>query len=265
MVVDELGWAHLSSESPLTAGGNGRDKGLVGAGIEWVLFDLDGTLRHNQPDGMSTFYQFAREHGLALDVEAERAARRWNFSYWASSEELRQDSRTAGDDRTGFYQLYTRRHLEQLGAEEGLDELAEQLHGRMMDEYEPEDHVPEDVLPTLSRLRSQGYRLGLLTNRDRLKPETIARLSLEGAFEFTVAAGEVGWWKPDPRIFEYVVEQAGASPKSSVYIGDNPYADVAGASAAGLHSILVDPHGLFPRVGCPVIKELGELPQLLAA
>lgn len=243
--------------------GNGHGNGFQADGIDWILFDLDGTLRHNQPDGLQTFYNFAREHGLSLDEQAERAARRWNFSYWASSEELKRDSRLAGDDRVGLYQRYTRRHLEQLGAQDDLDELAEQLYGRMVEEYEPEDHVPANVLPTLEELRNRGYRLGLLTNRNRLRQETISRLSLEGAFEFTVAAGDVGWWKPDPRIFNYVVEQAGASPESSAYIGDNPYADVAGAHAAGLHPILVDPYNLFPQADCPVIKELGELPQLL--
>jgi putative hydrolase of the HAD superfamily len=52
---------------------------------------------------------------------------------------------------------------------------------------------------------------------------------------------------------------AGCSAATTVYVGDNYYADVEGARAAGMMPILIDPDGIFPDPGCPVIRSLGEL------
>ncbi len=240
------------------------DGPLPSRDYEWILFDFDGTLRHNVPDGLEVFARYAAEAGLDVDEGRRRAARRWNMRYWASSDQLRQDARETGDDRYDLYLRYTQRHLRVLGApEEDLERRALELHRRMWEEYQPADHVPEDVLPTLECLRESGYRLGLLTNRRELPRESIEQLGLAESFEFTMAAGETDWWKPDPRLFKHALETARANSGEALYVGDNPYADVDGAARAGLQPILVDPDSLFPDVACPVIDRLGRLPPLL--
>lgn len=241
------------------------DGALPAREFDWVFFDFDGTLRHSVPDGLEVFAEFAAESGLETDEDSRRRARRWNMEYWASSEELKADARAAGDDRQTLYLRYTRRHLRVLGASaEGVEELAERLHRRMREEYDPADHVPEDVLPALSQLRERGFRLGLLTNRRELAPDTMRELGLSDSFEFALAAGETDWWKPDPRLFSHTLERVAGVPGRTLYVGDNPFADVQGAQAAGLQPILVDPDRLFPEVGCPVIDRVGQLPSLLA-
>jgi len=60
------------------------------------------------------------------------------------------------------------------------------------------------------------------------------------------------------------VALAGCAPEAAAYVGDNYYADVVGARAAGLHPILIDPLGIFPEAGCPTIRALGELEAVLA-
>ena len=57
---------------------------------------------------------------------------------------------------------------------------------------------------------------------------------------------------------------AGCGPESAAYIGDNYYADVVGARAAGLHPVLIDPLGIFPDAGCDTIRSLSELERVLA-
>lgn len=231
--------------------------------IEWVFFDLDGTLRHNEPNGLDTFHAFAAEAGLRLTSERREQVVRWNHAYWANSEELQADTKAADGDLEVRWRLFTRRHLRALGAEEAhLDELADALQQRMAEEYQSVDLVPEDVQPTLDRLRAAGYRLALISNRTQPIDEKVVELALDGAFEFTLAAGEVGWWKPDPRLLRYAAERAEVEPPAIVYVGDNPYADVQGARNAGLHPVLIDSEGLFPEVDCPKIQTIGELQEL---
>jgi putative hydrolase of the HAD superfamily len=53
----------------------------------------------------------------------------------------------------------------------------------------------------------------------------------------------VGVEKPDPRIFEIALAELGIGPEQAVYVGDTCFFDVAGARAAGLVPVHVDPAG----------------------
>lgn len=229
-----------------------------------VIFDFDGTLRRNEPPGMAYFADLAEQHGLELDEETRREAARWNHAYWADSQQRSVDAEAAEGDDQRFWLNYARRHLRALGATEGqAEQMAPDLHRHMAEQYDPVDVVPDDVLPTLEALRRAGYQLALVSNRDQALDESVAELALEGQFELALAAGEVGWWKPDPRILLYASEQIGVAPTRAIYVGDNPYADVEGAHRAGLKPVLMDPEGLFPEIHCPSIHRLGQLCTLL--
>lgn len=232
--------------------------------INTVLFDLDGTLRHSKPEGAAEFRRFAAESGLQISEKSRRAADRWNHRYFASSEELARDREAAGEDVNAFWRRHARRFLLALGAkQDDLDELTSAVIRRMSTEYEWEDHVPEEVPPTLELLKERGYQLGLVSNRRDPMDELIAELGLEGNFELILAAGQVGTWKPDPAVFHSALERLEARPAESVYVGDNYYADVIGARSAGVNPVLVDPNRLFPEADCPVIGRIGELPNVL--
>lgn len=230
-----------------------------------VLFDLDGTIRHNRPHEVDTFHRWAAELGVPVTPERSRAAGRWLHAYWAQSDELMDDDRAAGGARTGdFWRRQSRRHLEILGASrDQLDSLAEAITARFEAEYSPQDFVPPDVAPSLGRLRETGYRLGLVSNRREPVNGLLDQLGLGEAFDFALAAGEAGWWKPDPRLFVLASQRAGVRPGQAAYVGDNLYADVRGARGAGLEPLLLDPVGLFPEADCPVVGSVGEVPAAL--
>jgi putative hydrolase of the HAD superfamily len=232
--------------------------------IAAVFFDLDGTLRHNRPDGFESFVEYLEELGYAFTLDQLRRAEHWTHSYWADSGDLRADIAETGADTPAFWTRHTERQLHALGLAAEAETLAPTIN-RMFDErYDPAHHVPDDVAPALTRLRAAGYTLGLVSNRtEPLEPLAI-ELGLRPYFDFTLAAGEARSWKPDPGIFRRAAELAGCAPAAAVYVGDNYFADVIGARGAGLQPILIDPKGIFPQPGCPVIRTLDELDRALA-
>ncbi|MDX1600474.1 MAG: HAD-IA family hydrolase [Anaerolineales bacterium] len=237
---------------------------LRASDIDAVIFDFDGTLRRNEPSGMSYFADAAEQYGLEVDSQTRREAARWNHAYWADSDERSADAEAAEGDGEGFWLNYARRHLRALGAtQRQAEQMAPEIHRHMAEQYDPVDVVPDDVVPTLDALRRAGYQLALVSNRDQALHQAVADLALEGKFELALAAGEVGWWKPDPRILLYAAERIGVDPPRAMYVGDNPYADVEGARRAGLQPVLIDPDDLFPEIRCPSIRRLGQLSALL--
>lgn len=233
--------------------------------ISAIFFDLDGTLRHSVPSSTELFHRLAQDDGLLIGPETVRASRRWICAYWAQSDELLEDIEASDGDDDAFWVRNTSRHLEVLGMppSEKLDEKAAIIHARMKEMYQPIDRVPEDVPPTLALLRQAGFRLGLVSNRDLSLIPVVRSIGLEENFDLILAAGEVGWWKPDPRLLRYAASIINVPPEAILYVGDNYFTDIIGARAAGMHSVLIDPQGIFPEADCHVINEIGELACLL--
>ena len=70
----------------------------------------------------------------------------------------------------------------------------------------------------------------------------------------------VGVAKPDPAIFDHAeVHFPGLARDRIAYVGDSVTMDVGGATAAGLHPILIDPHDDHPGASFDRIKDLTEL------
>ena len=233
-------------------------------GILAICFDLDGTLRYNRPTFAEAFLDIATSLGVSYSPEIRRSASRWMHYYWAKSKELLSDRELFAGQDEAFWRNHARLLLEILGCTpQQATDLAQVASQRMTDEFNPEDCVFPDVPQVLQELKSAGFSLAVLSNRSKPYLEQLENLSLASYFDFTLHAGEVGGWKPDVHIFQRAVERLGIQPSQSLYVGDNYYADVVGASRAGMKPVLIDPEGLFPEAECPVIGKIGDLPELI--
>ncbi|MGE5072770.1 MAG: HAD family hydrolase [Anaerolineae bacterium] len=231
--------------------------------IRAVFFDLDGTLRHSLPSGGEFFADQASLLGLRLSEEDRLRALRWEHFYWANSPELLAD-RLAFPDEKQFWALYARRQLTALGAPNTqVEELAPRLNEYMGQFYKPRSIVPEDALRVLPVLKSGGYVLAVLSNREKTFVEEITQLGLSSFFDLALAGGEVRMWKPEPYLFIHACERLKLQPAEVIYVGDNYFADVVGARRAGLQPVLYDPRGIFPDPGCAIIRTFDELSELI--
>ena len=112
--------------------------------------------------------------------------------------------------------------------------------------------VPE----ALERLQRQGLTLAVVSNSDGTCAQSLDEAGLLQYMSFVIDSAEVGVEKPDPRIFEIAVARCGADPRRTLYVGDLYHADVVGARGAGLHPLLLDPHGDWPPLDCDRAQDL---------
>ncbi len=222
-----------------------------------IIFDLDGTLRFNRPTGLEAFAAFVAEHGTELTTEQLAAGERWAHAYWANTRRVNTDL-ALYDDKT-FWLNYTREQLDALGVCDPDGRIVQNVHAAFETRYQPETYLEPSAHHVLSALRAGGFTLGLLSNRTSALPPLVAELELEGYLAFTLASGELGIWKPDPRIFIHACQMARSAPHTCVYVGDNYYADVVGALKAGLTPVLYDPRDVFPTAPCARIAGLAGL------
>jgi len=123
-----------------------------------------------------------------------------------------------------------------------------------------------DVPRVLSSLHGR-YHLGLITNGpSEIQREEISDLKIEEYFDSVIVSGEVGYAKPDPRIFLLTVDKFNVFPLEVLYVGNSQETDVV-AHGAGLRVAWLNRKGETLRSGILKphyeIKSLSELLDLL--
>lgn len=121
--------------------------------------------------------------------------------------------------------------LARLGAPAGEQDALE----RSLPEWDPFPEVPA----ALEEARSRGWRLAVLSNTDPdLLQASLARIGVE--FELTVAASEIGSYKPSPTHWDEFFARSGADRASQVHVAASLFHDIAPASALGLRTIWIN-------------------------
>ncbi len=105
-----------------------------------------------------------------------------------------------------------------------------------------------DTLKTLSRLASEGFKMGLATNTSREATDYLLRkYCLTKFFPIVVTRDDASRLKPNPEIINIAVEQIGKPVEWLV--GDDSF-DAEAARDAGLKSIIVRRDGHHPSFKC---------------
>lgn len=139
----------------------------------------------------------------------------------------------------------------------------------------PAFEYPPDPMPgaqeAVRALAARGLRLGIVSNTGRTPGVVLRRLleryDLLRHFEAIAISysDEVGFRKPDARIFKRTLEALGVEPARALHVGDNPDHDVAGARELGMRTAH---YAIDGRVASPhadiVVADLAELPARLA-
>lgn len=230
--------------------------------IKAIFFDLDGTLRIPSPSPTDAFILFARSLNVQIDPISERRVKLWAHEYWGQHKLVQHDMERFDTD--GFWINYSRLLLETVNAKQNLQYHAKLVREWFDDGYEPHVTLASGSIELLSKLKNAGYKLGVLSNRSQPFQNVLEQLKIADYFDYSLAAGEIGAWKPNPQIFNHFIAQFdGLAPQECFYVGDNYFADGLGAKSAGLNPILYDPDGIYEVANMPKIQKMEQLLSLL--
>ena len=101
---------------------------------------------------------------------------------------------------------------------------------------------------TLLQLVKKRVKLALLTNgAGESQQEKIKRFGFSRYFPIRLIEGELGFGKPDQRVFETAMKKLETTPGQTWMVGDDLQRDIAGAQKMGIYSIWCD----YGRNGLP--------------
>ena len=67
----------------------------------------------------------------------------------------------------------------------------------------------------------------------------LKKAEIPDVFEVILVSSEMGVSKPNPRIFEVVLERLGVNPEEAVMIGNTVSTDIFGGNRVGMKTVLI--------------------------
>jgi len=207
-----------------------------------VLLDLDDTILNDSGSVDDSWRHACASHAdrlAPLDapavIDAIRKTSKW---YWDDPDRHREGRLQLDAARREVVRLA----LRDLGAENpGLADCIGDAYSERRDlAMAP---LP-DAIETVRWLRESGRRLALLTNgAAAAQRRKIARFEIADLFDAILVEGELGFGKPDERVYHRALSALGVTPADAWMVGDHLDFDVAAPQRLGLSAVWIDVRG----------------------
>jgi len=242
------------------------------SGIEAIIFDLGNTLLYFDGDWpevldraeLALIYRLQGD-GLTIDTGEFQA------EFHAKLIEYYQERDTEFIEYSTLYVL--RSLLEKIGYSQVSDRILRQA---LADFYEVTQYhwtIEDDTLATLNTLKRMDYRMGMISNAgdDTDVQDLVDKAGIRSYFESIITSAAEGIRKPNPRIFQILLDHWNIPASRTVMVGDTLGADILGARNAGIFSVWITRRADTPANNAhrdtihadASIIHLAELPDLL--
>lgn len=227
-----------------------------------VLFDLDDTLLDYSGPAPACWEAACRQLAPVAGVDAAAlVAAIHETARWFWSDPARH--RTERVNMVGAWTKIAAGALARLGCVP--DGLAPRLAEEFAERRRAAMRLFDDAAPALARLRAAGVGLALVTNGDaREQRDKLRRHGLARAFDVVLIEGELGYGKPDPRVYRQALDALGVAPADAWMVGDHLEFDIAAPQRLGLRAAWLDRAGAGLPPDCAVrpdriLRTLAEL------
>ena len=219
-----------------------------------VLFDLGGTLDAAGVPWKERVFRLYRSEGVVVDPEE------FDRIFYRADDAIVGAVPAAVSFRETVQRLVD-------GVSAGLKIDDERLSARVAAQF-------VDRAMTCARANARvltdlagRYRLGIVSNFYGNLATVCEDLGLRSHLDVMVDSTDLGWTKPDPRLFRHALGALGVEAARAAFVGDSRPRDMAGARATGMPHIWLAGDVVPLPSGCcagdPVIAEIEDLRGLL--
>ncbi|OUU22785.1 MAG: hypothetical protein CBC13_07110 [Planctomycetia bacterium TMED53] len=220
-----------------------------------VLFDLFGTLVPNlAPEVWSSSCE---EISHILGIEPDDYARLWSARF---------EDRMTGRIQDGPAQFdEILQHLNREVSQEIRTQASDTHRELLRKALQPKP----DAVSTLEAITDRNLRLALVTDCSSSAPEILDSTPLGRFFSCRASSAHLGTRKPDPRMYQFVLDQLDLEAADCLYVGDGNSHELPGAKEMGMVTVWVDNgdsqhwQERFEPSGDFTVKNLQELIPLL--
>lgn len=210
---------------------------------KYLYFDVAGTLLH-KPAIYDNILGVLADHGISYPKD-ELIKR-----HKLLSEVIKFPDKTSSD----FYNTFNSELLRTLGIP-----VQEELVAGI---FKACTYQPWEAFSDTLFINNLDIPKGIISNFDTNLARHVNGF-FGGAFNPLIVSMEVGFAKPDPRIFTAAIDACGISANDILFIGDSIKLDIEPALKAGMDAVLIDRHQIYPHFTGKRITHMEQLTSIL--
>ena len=147
--------------------------------------------------------------------------------------------------------------LKSLGlySEEKVELIASKRLAALGDTF---DAIPDDTMKLLEELKKRGVRIGLITNTFSDERDLIRDSKLFPFFDAVRISYEEGIQKPDPRLYQSIMDEFGVTADQCLFVGDGGSRELFAARDIGMKAVQASwfrELAFEPHIPCPLLDE----------
>jgi putative hydrolase of the HAD superfamily len=202
-----------------------------------ILWDFDGTLAYRDGMWSATLLSLLNKAGINdIPIENIRPYLKTGFTwhnYEYSHEKLFNDKTWYEYYENYFFGIFIK-----LGIKEST---ANELSKNVITEYMDKTKwfIYDDVIEALEETIKHGFRNFILSNHIPELSKIVESTGLKDYFCGIYSSANIGYEKPNARIYEYILQELNIDKNACIIIGDSFNADIKGGENAGIKAILV--------------------------
>jgi HAD superfamily hydrolase (TIGR01549 family) len=200
----------------------------ISSRIEWVFFDVGSTLTDEGPfEKYMLTHVFKTMQDMKLDLTRQ-----------VFNEKLREIVKTRKLGGGGYRSLIKELVLSFIDNTDQVQKIVEDYDAHVSKKYVEMQVLYPETESVLKQL-SGRYSLGVVANQPREATQLIKNLGLAQYLKVAALSEQVGFSKPDRRIFLNALEAARCKPEKAMMAGDRLDNDVAPAKHLGMLTVRV--------------------------
>ena len=211
-----------------------------------ILFDADNTIFNNFDIHITVTKRILSDLKQPLSM-IEEVHTKWDFHYFSEQKKTFDEFGFCIDKENNARSLVKALNEFDINIpfEQALD-----YWKFMIEEYSEKSKPFMDVPEVLEYLAENNIKMAIVSNGDfEIIKNRLHKANLDQYFEFVVApCEEIPLSKPNEAFFIKSLQMINSTPEKTVYVGDNPEADIMGANNVGMFTVLIDREDLFSEL-----------------
>jgi len=182
--------------------------------IKAIVFDYGGVIKINDSDLIADICEY-------LNINKED----WLKEYFQIND-LDSTQNVSFED---VFKMVTLKFNDEEEAQNHVLELMKSHKGKY--------HLNNELIDTIKEFRNKGYKTALLSNNSIELRNKLEDIGIINIFDEVIISAEVGFQKPEPKIFQILFDKLRVKPNEVVFIDDTPRS-LGGAGDIGYIPVL---------------------------
>lgn len=216
--------------------------------MKYIFFDLDKTLidvkkaQYAAIKDLYNIYQFSSVIDVSSFTKKWDELTDYHYAFYTRKEISYEEQRNRRIK--DLFDCYNMK----------LDRTPKEIYDVYLKSFEDNWSLFDDVYDVIEQLYNAGYKLGIISNGDlNQQTDKLKRTGIYNFFEIVTTSSEYDYSKPNPKLYESIIDRFNLNKNEMIMIGDQVEKDVIPCLSIGVEAIWVN------RKGKENVKEIRSL------